>query len=173
MKTISEKVEEMLANEKEKKKEMLKMSSTENETDTGTSPEIDIPIADDEDTQREISGVLWGIFILTFVSQVLTAMMFLLTNPIATWQATLVMIIMAAQGTIIGGALKMLTKKLDYIRTKLDKSTIDNTKKDLAQDNLKERITMIETENTRLNGNLNDSYAEILKLKKELYNKID
>lgn len=161
----------MLEKQKEKEEEMLKMSSTD-ETNTGIEPGIEIPIADDEDTQREISGVLWGIFILTFMSQVLTAMMFLLTNPIATWQATLVMVIMAAQGTIIGGALKMLTKKLDFIRDKLDKSTINNTKKDLEKDNMDARIKMLEHENVRLNININDSYAEILKLKKELYNKV-
>ena len=133
--------------------------------------DIEIVMVEDEETQKEISGVLWTIFILTFISQTLTAAMFLLTNPIATWQAALVMVIMAAQGTIIGGALKMLTKKLDFIRDKLDKSTTENTKTSLEKGNLSDKIKMLEKEITRQDSQLINRDAEILKLKQELYNR--
>ena len=133
--------------------------------------EDEIPFADDEETQREISGILWGIFILTFCTQVLTALMFLLTNPAATWQATLVMVIMAAQGTLFGGAIKMLTKKLEWIQNKLDKETSDNMKIGLEKNNLDDKIIIFEHEIERLNTNLDNAHAEILALKKAQYSK--
>ena len=148
----------------EQKMERLKMTE-ENE-------DVEILYVDDDEGQKEISSIVWGIFILSFFSQILTAGMFLLTNPIATWQAALVMVIMAAQNTIIGGALKMLTKKLDFTQKKYSREKESNTKSKFEKTNLEERIKMLESENTRINVNLDDSHAEILKLKKELYNKL-
>ncbi len=148
---------------------MSETTETKEMIDEITENIPEIPFADDEETQREISGILWGIFILTFCTQVLTALMFLLTNPSATWQATLVMVIMAAQGTLFGGAIKMLTKKLEWIQNKLDKETTDNMKIGLEKNNLDDKIGMLEKELGRVNVNLDNAHAEILALKKNLY----
>ena len=128
--------------------------------------DVEIPFADDEEAQREISGILWGIFILTFCTQVLTALMFLLTNPAATWQAALVMVIMAAQGTLFGGAIKMLTKKLEFIQNKLDKEKTTNIKIGLESENKKTALDTAQQEIKRLNKNLDDSHAELIAVKK-------
>lgn len=143
------------------------MSVNKNKKNTGT--DVEIPFADDRETQREISGIIWGIFILTFCTQVLTALMYLLTNPIATWQAALVMIIMAAQGTLFGGAIKMLTKKLEWIQNNLDKEKESGVKSGLEKTNLEDKIKMLEDELKRVNINLDDAHAEIIAVKKELY----
>jgi len=95
--------------------------------------------------------------------------MFLLTNPNATWQATLVMVIMAAQGTLFGGAIKMLTKKLEYIQSKLDKEKEITVKTGYEKSDLERRIELIEKENDRLNTDLDNAHAEIIAVKKQLY----
>jgi len=95
--------------------------------------------------------------------------MYLLTNPLATWQAALVMIIMAAQGTLFGGAIKMLTKKLEYIQDKLDKEKEAGVITGYEKNDLERRINLIEKENDRLNTDLDNAHAEIIAVKRKLY----
>lgn len=176
---ITEKVKEMLEKQKKESEEQTKKYEEKNmPPDTPTTPPPgdsntpDIPFADDEKTQREISSVLWGIFILTFFTQVLTALMYLLTNPEATWKVAVVMIIMAAQGTLFGGAIKMLTKKLEWIQSKLDTEQQSVKVSVFEKTNFEKRIEMYEAELKRLNIDLDNSHAEVVAFKQKAFNTI-
>ena len=139
------------------------------EEETKGEPPVTPPFADEEETHRELSNIIWGIFILTFCTQVLSAFTYLLTNPEATWEAVLVMIIMAAQGTIFGGAIKMLTKKQEYVQNKLDKEKQNAVTTGLERDNLSDKVEVLEKDNKRVNTDLDNAHAEILGLKKRLF----
>lgn len=107
--------------------------------------------------------MLWGIYLLTFISQVLSAGLYWLNNPGAPWQIFATMVIMALQGTLIGGAIKLLSKKLDSMSKAYE--TQKAAKMDTETDN-----KLIGQENQRLKSYTTTLEAENLKLKKELYN---
>lgn len=73
------------------------------------------------------------------------------------------MVIMALQGTLIGGAIKLLSKKLDSMSKAYE--TQKAAKMDTETDN-----KLIGQENQRLKSYTTTLEAENLKLKKELYN---
>jgi hypothetical protein len=126
-------------------------------TTTDPTDNVQLPVGDAQRT-KELLNLMWSIYLLSFFSQVLSIFIWVLNTPGATWQIAITMGLMACQNTIVGGAIKIVTKKLNAI-------TDDAVKK--SADLLTEREINLEmkAEIASLQEQVSDREAEILAIK--------